>query len=701
MKNTFSFKIFTIPVILFFFAVPSYAQDTAGGHRGGITALIHKGNEVISSGDDGFIVIWDINQRISSRRFQLTTDKIEAIVSHPQNDNICIVEAAGPNNYRISAWNYTLKQKLFSVHSTEPVTYINYSARGSFIIAAGLNGRRLTLLDSETGRIISIPDIPSGSIAFAATGRTERNMLLYQAEHESDLLFEPSFNRSLRGGQILYLDLDSGSVTSHFRAPGNLLNPVIFGNNSFIAGINSGGLLLVDAVSGAILDSNINIGRDALLYSSNNELYCLSRKGTETILYRFSVSADRKFVIQQELPLSFNAETGFVTSFAFNESAVFAASTQGSLLLLGPRNTILPMAHNFQTRITEIAAGQNSIAILTEDGDLSFIPLNYRLLERTANITLVKKEGYTRLTHIPSPAADIRSGRNQLDQSLTDQFILWQSANTRYNAQIIASDDPASFSVFPAGRFPLRAISSLNDRTNNRMFILDTAGNLSLYNSQNISAKADFTFSSPGAVDGAFIDNESLILCRNAINNNSPFLYINLRTGETVPVSYGVEAALTVTAAESGKVYAETIERDGDRFITAVIELSPALKNARTGFPARIFEYQGEAAFLSIAESAGRTAIACGSEGAFFITNETTDRQRIDRQRIYFERTNALPVKLLGCDGFFISLDSEGNIAWHDNRNGKVLAVFSLYADQWILQSARKTSGGLLRQQTR
>ncbi|MDR1838207.1 MAG: hypothetical protein LBQ93_01275 [Treponema sp.] len=692
MKNTFSLKFFTIPVILFFFAVPSYAQDTAGGHRGGITALIHKGNEVISSGDDGFIVIWDINQRISSRRFQLTTDKIETIVSHPQNDNICIVEAGGPNNYRISAWNYTLKQKLFSVHSTEPVTYINYSARGSFIIAAGLNGRQLTLLDSETGRIIGIPDIPSGSIAFAATGRTERNMLLYQAEHENDLLFEPSFNRSLRGGQILYLDLDSGSVTSHFRAPGNLLNPVIFGNNSFIAGINSGGLLLVDAISGAIFDSIENIGRDALLYSSNNELYCLSRKGTETILYRFSVGTDRKFVIQHEMPLSFDTGMGIVTSFAFNGSAVFAASTQGNLLLLGPQNTILPMAHNFQTRITEIAAGQNSIAILTEDGDFSFIPLNYRLLERTANITLVKKEGYTRIISLP-PAEDTRSGKDQLIDQPTDQFILWQSANTRYNAQIVASDKPDVFTFSSAGRFPLRAISSLN----NRLLFLDTAGNLSLYNSQNISARADFTSSSPGAVDAAFINSEYLILCRNAINNNSPFLYINFRTGETVPVSYGVEAALTVTAVESGKVYAETIERDGDRFITAVIELSPALiKNTRTGYPARIFEYQGEAAYFSIAESAGRTAITCGSEGAFLIMNETTDRQKI-----YFERTSALPVKLLGCDGFFISLDSEGNIAWHDNKNGKVLAVFSLYADQWILQNARKTSGRLLRQQTR
>jgi len=685
MKNTFSFKLFTALIAIFFSAIPSYAQniDIAGGHRGGITALIHKGNEVISSGDDGFIVIWDINQRISLQRFQLTTDKIEAAIPHPQNDNICIVEAAGPNNYRISAWNYTLKQKLFSVHSTEPVTFINYSARGSFIIVAGLNGRELTLLDSETGRIIDIPDIPSGSIAFAATGRAERNILLYQAEYEDDLLFEPSFTRSLHEGQILYLNLDSGSVTGHFQAPGDMLNPVIFGNNSFIAGINSGGLLLVDAASGAILDSIENIGKDALLYPSNNELYCLSRKGTETILYRFSVGTDRKFVRQQELPLSFDAATGPVTSFAFNGSAVFASSGQGGLFLLGSRNIILPMAHNFQTRITEIAAGQNSIAILTEDGDLSFIPLDYRLLERTANITLVKKEGYTRITPLP-PAADTRSGK--------EQFILWQSANTRYNAQIIASDEPASFTSFPTGRFPLRAISS----SNNRLLVLDTAGNLSLYNSQNISSKADFTSSSPGAVDAAFINDEYLILCRNAINNNSPFLYLNFRTGETVPVFYGAEAALTVTALESGNVYAETIERNGNRFTTAVIELSSVLKNTRTGSPARIFEYHGEAAYLSVAESAGRTAIACGSEGAFFITNRT-----LDRQKIYFERTNALPVKLLGCNGFFISLDGEGNIAWHDNRNGKLLAVFSLYADQWILQNARKTSGGLLRQQTR
>ena len=663
MKNMFFFKLFTVSVIIFFTAVQFYAQDISGGHRGNITALIHKGDEVISSGDDGFIVIWNVDQRAASLRFQLTTYRIEALVSHPQKDEICIVEAGGPNNYRISAWNYRLKQKLFSVRSAEPVTFLNYSARGSFIIAVGLNDSPLTLLDSETGRIVDIPDIPAGPIAFAATGRSERNMLLYQTEYENNLSFESSFISSVHGGQILYLDLDSGSVTSHFQAPGNLSNPVIFNNNSFIAGINSDGLLLVDAASGAVFDSIENIDKDALLYPLNNELYCLNR----SILYRFSVNTDRKLVTRQEQPLSFN--TGSVTAFAFNGSAVFA-STQGSLLLLGPRNTISPMTHNFQTRITEIAAGRKNIAVLTEDGDLCFIPLDYRLLQRNQNITLVKKDGYGRITHFTAAGED--------------QFILWQSVNTRYTPQIITADLRAVSANFLTGRFPLRAISSLNSNGGGKLLVLDTAGNLSVYNADNISAGADFTFSSAGAVDAAFVNNEYIILCRSAINNNSPFLFINYKTGETVPVFYGARTALTVTAVKSGNVYAETAEHDGDGYKTVVIKLSLD----RGGAPATIFEYPQEAARLSIAESAGRLAVACDSEGAFFIADET----------ISFERTSALPVKLLGCDEFFLSLDSEGNIAWHDSNNGKVLAVFSLRADQWTLQNKGEISGRLSRQ---
>jgi hypothetical protein len=61
------------------------------------------------------------------------------------------------------------------------------------------------------------------------------------------------------------------------------------------------------------------------------------------------------------------------------------------------------------------------------------------------------------------------------------------------------------------------------------------------------------------------------------------------------------------------------------------------------------------------------------------------------------ERTNGLPVKLFGYDRFFISLDSEGNIAWHDNRTGRLLAVFSLNENRWTLSTTREISGEFYR----
>jgi hypothetical protein len=130
----------------------------------------------------------------------------------------------------------------------------------------------------------------------------------------------------------------------------------------------------------------------------------------------------------------------------------------------------------------------------------------------------------------------------------------------------------------------------------------------------------------------------------------------------------------------SGKVYAEAVEREADRFKTTIIDLFPV--SNRTASPVKIFEYPSEADYLSITQSAGHLAIACDNEGAFLYTG------------VNFERTKGLPVKLIGCDNFYLCLDSEGNLAWHDNTSGELLAVFRLYSEKWTLISDRETTGG-------
>jgi len=649
-------------LIFIFSAASLNAADTAG-HRGNITALLHKGNTVISAGEDGFIVIWNVSQRTVSSRFQLTTYRIQSVVSHPQKDEICIIESGGLNNYRISAWNYSNRRRLFSVYSAEPVGFINYSAGGNFIIASGLNGGALSLLDSVTGRIISTAEIPAGNVSFAITGRSERNMLIYQSEHDE----YPE--RAGYTGKILYYDIDSHQVTGSFHAPGNLTNPVIFGSNRFLAGVNSDGLLLVDAASGDIFDTIANMERNALLCQTDDGFFSLRQRGTTATFNQYSVDRNARLVSRQQLSLSL--DSGSVSAIAHNGSAVFASS-QGSILFLDRQNRLIAAAHQFQTRITEIAAGEQNIAFLTENGDLSFIPIDYRQIQRTSSFTMIEKRDYTRLTPV--------------SVSGEDRFILWQSESTGNAPQLLQANHQAEQRelAFLRGRFPLLSISVLN----NRLLVLDTGGNISIrstesLSSPNVPARADFTFSSVGALDSSLISNDYFVVSRSVINNNSPFIYVNIRTSETVSVSYPAQAGLTVFSGSHG-VFAQAIERDNDGIKTTVLSLPPVSSaGARTSSAVRIFEYRGEASHLSIAESGGSIAVACDSEGAAIFANST----------VSMERTNGLPVKLLGNERFFISLDSEGNIAWHDNRTGRLLAVFSLNGDRWTLSGSSIVSG--------
>jgi hypothetical protein len=649
-------NLFTLFAFFLLLAIPLNAQNTAGGHKSAVTSIIYTEDNIISSDEDGFIVIWDKTKMESSERFQLSFYSIKKMVKHPAKDEICILESGDMDNYRISAWNYKTKEKLFSVHSYEQITFINYSTAGNYIITAGLDGHHLSMLDSVSGKVISSLDIPEGIVTFGVTGRNERNVLLYQSEQED------------MKGHILYVDTVAQSIIGSFQAPENLSSPVIFGNNRYLAGVSSLGLLLVDAASGNVFSYINNIDKNALLYPAFDGFFCISRED-RLYIYRFNVDSRNNLVRRYRIavPLTDNISIG---AFAFIDNAfpVFANNNEIFLvrqLISEQRSTISSFKKDHQTRITDIEAGGKSIAFLTESGNLGFIQLDYNLMEKSGTIVTQNKTGYTRLTS----AAAAADGE--------DQFILWQNANTRNVPQLVrANQAAASLNIFP-GRFPLRSVVFKN----NVLLLLDTAGNIAVRKTDNIAAitsttKASFTFSSVGAADAAIVNDNYFILCRSVIGNNSPFLLINYNTGETVPVNLresSITAGIRVYSGPSGNIFAATVQRDiGAKTIMSKL---PGTGGAATG-AVNFYNYPAEAVFLSIAESANYAAIAVSSDGASVWREDNAVR---------FDRTPGLPVKLIGSDKYFICLDSEGNISWHDNIHGKLLATFSLYEDKWIL----------------
>jgi len=646
--------------------------NMTGGHRGGITSIIHNGNTVLSAGEDGFLITWDVSKKIAVDRLQLTTYRILSMVKHPQKDEVCVIESSVSGNYyRLSAWNYAAKQKLFSIISSKPVSYINYSAGGNLIIASDLDGYNLSIINSSTGEINKDPVISNGHTAAAVTGRTERNVMIYQSEYE-ELSGQSAFM-----GQILYLNLSNLSTVGNFQTAGYMTHPVTIMNDLFIAGVNGSGLHIVNAANGQTLDSNSVIGRNAILCPLEDGFYCYDRKGNQATLYRFTVARNNgRLNIASQIPLP-TAETGNVTAIAYNRNLALSTS-EGKLFLL-EQNKVTLFASGFQKQITEIAVGEKTIAFFCDDGKLSILPLDYKLIDSSFSL---KSGGYNNYEKITSfTAAD------------KDYYIIWQTASTRNPPQLIAvnhaeieSESPQTRNLsFIIARSPLRSISVYN----NKFLTLDTAGNISIRALDTIigssnSTKTDFTFSSPGAINASFINNDYIIVSSSVVNNSSPFLSVNTRTGETVPYSFKVHAGLMIYPGKSGSIYAAAIEQK-NTLNTIFFNITSSNQENR------IMEYHGEAHHYTITESQDRLIIACDSEGIAAFKNSAAG----DREKSNFERTSGLPVSLYSYEDKLICLDSEGNIAWY-GLNGRILAVFSITGNRWALdirQSGQQSSG--------
>ncbi|MCL2067189.1 MAG: hypothetical protein FWG99_06955 [Treponema sp.] len=650
MKNT----AFTF-ILMLFCTLGVYAQDNAGKHRGAVTALVHNGAEILSAGEDGFLGVWNVRERAAKTRFQLTTYRITYMIKNPQKDEICIIEYGGIDLYRISVWNYQTLKKIFSLESNSPISYVNYSAAGSFIIASGYNGENLTLIDSLTGDLLPFGESLTAAAVFAATGRAERNMLVYQPRGEG-----------LSGGFISYRDMETGRQTSGFDAPAGMYSLIAFGNNRFLAGFNSGGLLVFDASSGAVLGTNRQIGRDALLCPAGNEFYAADRSTGE--LFLFSIDRAGNLVTNSRTQLIEDDFFRFrdISVIACNATTVFS-TLDGGLWLLERGGRLFELAHQQQEKIVEIAVSGTSIAFHTENGELGFLPLDYGNLGGNTTITLENQENYSQITSL-SPS-DSGAGR----------FLLWQNNNTRILPKVLnpTLQNDLSEEVLYSGqimdamplRFPLRKAAS----NNGMILFLDAAGNISLHETADNGRNRLFSFSSVGAMDSVFINGETFILCRSVVSPNSPFVIVNIKTGETVPVLMPSLAGITAYRGDSDNIYIAVAEQDAGGIKTSVLNLnfySPVQSD-------RLFETRGEDTQVSIAESGGRVASSLGADGAAIYTEEGL---------IYFERTPGIPVKLTGWRDCFICLDSEGNIAWHNSQNGRILAVFSLYQHTWVLQ---------------
>jgi len=670
--------------------LPLYGNDWAftgimpGGHRGPVSALVHKGDVLISAGDDGFLEIWNTRDNINLRtgghaleRFQISQYRITAMTGRPEKDEVCLVENDGMGLCRVSAWNYRERRNIFSLQFSDPIGHIFYSMGGNFIIAAGMAGRTgLVFINADTGAIIQSPPSLTGTVSLAVTGKSERNMLAYS----------PS-------GTLSYWDLESGNETYHFNVPPNLYSPALFSNNRYLAGVNAEGLIVIHAVTGELLARESSVPDASLLCSSGDDFFCLIQKEKAAAeLYRYTIDRNGHLNVLGHISLGNNRFTAIAAGrAAANADSIALGTAAGSLVLAGMNEQARALAVKAQTGITEAAVSGSTISFLAENGTMGFIPLDYNRFSAGNKIPIEQnKDAYNRITAFAAEEND--SG---------GQFIFWQDRNIR-TQPVIRSTGPNSKKLTLSDitfRSPIRSVVSFGGK----ILFLDSTGNLSVV-SLSDAGKNRFTFFSVGLMDAAFIDHNRLIIGRSAISGNTPFLMINVNTGETVPLPYPSQAGVTMYRGASGSIYAVAVSpavspQSGD--MSRENSLSAAETRVKTSIlcldianiaaSISLADFQGEDTQFSLAESpggiAGSLAATIGGEGAAIYSGGDIQ---------ILERTAGLPLKLFDGGQYLISLDRDGSICWYENHSGKLLAVFRLHPDGWTLQTEHKTvSGGL------
>jgi outer membrane protein assembly factor BamB len=635
----------------------SQSGDIPGGHRGEVSALVcDPQGRVLSVGADGFLEIWDTNTNAASDRFQLSPYSIISMALRPGKPQITLVENDGLGLYRVSAWDYEQKRNLFTLRFRDSISYANYSAAGNFLMVARSGRTGLAFINSETGEVLKSPQELTGTVTFAATGRSERTMITYMSS-----------------GLLSYWDLDSGEEIRRFNVPSNISSPVLLGNNRFFSGFDASGLVILDAVSGQLILRERNIpgaGAQGTIITGDNEVaefVCFSVSGNSTTLYHLNInnSGNLETKNRRSVPSSISRiSAGAIIS---NSSAVLGTS-DGKVLVFNENGSSRILNTHPQIRLLDASVSSGVLAFISENSKLGFVPLDYTRFDSKNTLKLQDSSPYTRVSSDPAG----NSG-----------FLLWQPNSTRSFPLIkTLSGTPENgntqdtFIDKVTLRFPLRSVTILKDR----FAFLDSVGNLTVTDQKE--GRLVFNHASSGAQDAAFINENNMLIGRSA-GTGTAFLMVNIATGETVPLSIPAAIGAKIYRGSSGALYGGILSQNQNGFQTSIL----MIKTANPAQSRKLIEYPGEDTKFTMAEVQGYLAASLGDRASLYRTTGNAEEHPM-------ERSAGLPQSILDGGRWFILIDTEGAICWHDPRSGRLLASFKLYSDEWVLEKGGTTIRG-------
>lgn len=155
-------------------------------------------DRALSVGDDGRLVVWDLEAGGKARSWQISTQPLTRVAIHPTQSEAVVFVRDGVGQGRLVGLDWESGEELFSERLNAPPEYLAYSPQGTYVVVTLPSFDSVRILDAETGARRRFLTDGFGIVSFVQIARSERNVMTYVPSRGDLIYWELATGRELR-----------------------------------------------------------------------------------------------------------------------------------------------------------------------------------------------------------------------------------------------------------------------------------------------------------------------------------------------------------------------------------------------------------------------------------------------------------------------------------------------------------------------
>ncbi|SFI52623.1 WD40 repeat [Treponema bryantii] len=584
-----------------------------------------------TASDDGFVIKWTFDGQ--GEHYQFSDIAIKLIAVSPDGNEIALYETDGGSINRITVWDWKTLSRKYLKKFSDSITSLSYSSKGTYLIAGTASVDGAVFIKTQGWQIVDKIKANTGIVSYIHTSGTEKTCVFYS----------PS-------GNLSFYDFMTGKLKQKMQIVKGLSQPVMYNENRFFAGVRDGSIYIT--ASGKTIASVAANNPIIISTEADYNLYYLETDGRGNYEVKMLESMEDNKVSnpRQVKSLKGPRGSGIITAARKDATNIYFGGKNGSVYKSEVEatittNTMVEMTENTYSKIYGMAPAEDDFYFLTTNA----------IYRSSYDTGVISKLSST-------------SGETDIISYKDNSVILW-SQSEKTPVKLVDLDKKTSTVLFTP-KNSVQKVRLCSVEGNDYLIEIESNSVVNLYDMQ----KGTFSevYSGTGIQDAVYMNNKLVYIAKSAATNpQTPLLYVNPETMETVPINF--RGNVTYALSTDGKtIYGLYILSDDTGRNTYVFsynvytkQMTNILKFAEED--AEAFTYlNGNNLFTNI----GRNKVYC--------YNLST------KKRFAYNRSASIPKTLCLNSRRAVILNSNGSISWCGTTDSKLLADWYLTKDdQW------------------